>query len=149
MPDAIDWTWSSTLPVVISAAQQSLQLRLPAAGSSTLQLAVPGNVEVKSGAQVVQRQYDAASDQTRFELLFQDGAIAVVMSLNNRRLREDRVVLSRNVLVAELTTSYERLHATVEMNVLHGAVDRFLFDVPAGFQITSVPSPLLSQWMIR
>ena len=136
-------------PVVISAAQQSLQLRLPVAGSSRLQVVVPGNVEVKSGAQVVQRQYEEASDQTRFELLFQDGAIAVVMSLNNRRLREDRVVLSRAVLVSELTTSYERLHATVEMNVLHGAVDRFLFDVPAGFQITSVASPLLSQWIIR
>ncbi|MHB8970989.1 MAG: hypothetical protein ACYC3X_11240 [Pirellulaceae bacterium] len=136
-------------PVVIAAAQQSLQLRLPVAGSSRLQVIVPGNVEVKSGAQVVQRQYEEASDQTRFELLFQDGAIAVVMSLNNRRLREDRVVLSRAVLVSELTTSYERLHATVEMNVLHGAVDRFLFDVPVGFQITSVASPLLSQWIIR
>lgn len=136
-------------PVVISAAQQSLQLRLPTAGSSTLRVAVPGNVEVKSGAQVVARQYDAAADQTRFELLQPAGPLAVVMSLNNRRLREDRVVLSRSVLVAELTTSYERLHATVEMNVLHGAVDRFLFDVPAGFQITSVASPLLSQWVIR
>ncbi len=137
------------VPVVISAAQQSLQLRLPAAGSSTLRLAVPGNVEVKSGVHVVQRDYEAGSDQTRFELLFQDGAISIVMSLNNRRLREDRVVLSRAVLVSELTTSYERLHATVEMNVLHGAVERFLFDVPAGFQITSVASPLLSQWIIR
>ncbi|MCU0753369.1 MAG: hypothetical protein MUC40_10185, partial [Akkermansiaceae bacterium] len=34
-------------PVVIAAAQQSLQVRLPAAGSATLRLAVPGNVEVK------------------------------------------------------------------------------------------------------
>ncbi|MHB8953982.1 MAG: hypothetical protein ACYC4U_13515 [Pirellulaceae bacterium] len=136
-------------PVVISAAQQSLQLRLPAAGSSRLQVVVPGNVEVKSGAEVVQRQYDEASDQTRFELLFQDAALSIVMSLNNRRLREDRVVLSRTVLVSELTTSYERLHATVEMNVLHGAVDRFLFDIPAGFQVTSVTSPLLSQWIVR
>lgn len=136
-------------PVVVSAAQQSLQLRIPTAGSSTLQVAVPGNVEVKSGTQVVARAYDAATDLTRFELLQPAGPLAVVMSLNNRRLREDRVVLSRNVLVAELTTSYERLHATLEMNVLHGAVDHFLFDVPAGFQITSVASPLLSQWVIR
>ncbi len=137
------------LPVIISAAHQSLQFRLPAAGSSRLQLAVPGNVEVKSGAQVVTRQYDDAADLTRFELLSADGAVTAVLSLNSRRLRADRVVLARSVLVSELTTSYERLHASVEMHVLHGAVDRFLFDVPDGFQITSVVSPLLSQWVIR
>ena len=136
-------------PVVVAAAQQSLQFRLPDAGSTTLRVAVPGNVEVKSGASVVQRVYDQASDQTRIELAFTNGTISLVMSLNNRRLREDRVVLARTVLVSELTTSYERLHATVDMHVLHGAVDRFLFDVPAGFQITSVSSPLMSQWVIR
>ena len=69
------------VPVVITAAQQSLQFRVPTAGSSTLKLAVPGNVEVKSGAQVVDRQYDTAADQTRFELLSPDGAVSVVMSL--------------------------------------------------------------------
>jgi hypothetical protein len=88
------------VPVVVTAAQQSLQFRLPTAGSSTLRLAVPGNVEVKSGAQVVDRQYVEAEDQTRFELLSADGAVSVVMSLNNRRLREDRVVLARSVLVS-------------------------------------------------
>ena len=98
MPDATDLDVEFHVPVVISAAQQSLQLRLPAAGSSTLRLAVPGNVEVKSGAQVVQRQYEAASDQTRFELLFQDGAIVgrhvAEQSTSARRPRRARRVPS-------------------------------------------------------
>ncbi len=135
--------------VSVAAAQQSLQLRLPSAGSATLAIAVPGNVEVKSGASVVRREFDQATDQTRFELVFPDEPLSVVMSLNNRRLRQERVVTARSVMVSELTTAYERLHVTMHMNVLHGAVDRFLFDVPAGFQITGVTSPLLSQWVIR
>ncbi len=137
------------IPVIVAAAQQSLQFRLPQAGSATLNMVVPGNVEVKSGASVVNRQYDQAADQTRFELVFAKSDVSLVMSLNNRRLRQGRVVVARSVLVSELTTSYERLHGTVHMNVLHGAVDRFLFDVPEGFQITGVTSPLLSQWIIR
>ncbi len=136
-------------PVIVAAAQQNLQFRLPSAGSTTLSVLVPGNVEVKSGASVVQRTYDEASDQTRFELVFSNEPLTLVMSLNNRRLRQGRVVAARMVLVSELTTSYERLHVTAHMNVLHGAVDRFLFDVPAGFQVTGVSSPLLSQWIIR
>ncbi len=136
-------------PVVVAAAEQTLQLRLPAAGSATLKIAVPGNVEVKSGASVVRRDYDQGTDHTNFELVFGHEPLSIVMSLNNRRLREGRVVAARSVLVSELTTSYERLHVTTHMNVLHGAVDRFVFDVPDGFQVTGVSSPLLSQWVIR
>ncbi len=136
-------------PVIVAAAQQSLQFRLPGAGSAKLTVAVPGNVEIKSGASVVRREYDEAADQTRFELVFSNEPLALVMSLNNRRLRQGRVVAARSVLVSELTTSYERLHITANMNVLHGAVDRFLFDVPEGFQVTGVTSPLLAQWIIR
>jgi hypothetical protein len=137
------------IPVTVSAAEQSLQVRLPATGSSRLALTVPGNVEVKSGASVVDRTYDSAADQTRFELLLENATLAVVMSLNNRRLSEDRVVLARSVQVAELTTAYERLHATMDMQVVHGAVERFVFAVPAGFQVTNVTSPRLAQWLIR
>ena len=51
--------------------------------------------------------------------------------------------------ISELTTSYERLHVTAEMQVLHGAVEQFLFEVPAGFQVTGVESPLLAQWVLN
>ena len=136
-------------PVTIAAAQQSLQFQLPHAGSTSLDVVVPGNVDVKSGASVVQRAYEPEKDQTRFQLTPSRGMMALVMSLNNRRLRQDRVVVARSVLVSELTTTYERLHATIHFNVLHGAVDRFDLDVPEGFQVTSVSSPLVSQWVIR
>ena len=136
-------------PVTIAAAQQSLQCELPRAGGTALNLVVPGNVEVKSGATVAQRTYDEQNDRTSFQLTPDRGAMTLVMSLNNRRLRQDRVLVARSVVVSELTTTYERLHATVHFDVLHGAVDRLLLDVPPGFQITAVSSPLMSQWVIR
>jgi hypothetical protein len=52
------------------------------------------------------------------------------------------------VLVDEVTASYERLHATVSMAVLHRAVDQFRFAVPAGFEVTDVRSPQLARWAI-
>ena len=113
-------------PVTISAAQQSLELQLPQSGSSQLLINVPGNVEVKSGATVINRQFDEPSEMTRFELMASRGPTALVMSLNNRRLRDDRVVVARGVYVSEMTTTYERLHATISLEVLHGAVDQFL-----------------------
>ncbi|MFO7906615.1 MAG: hypothetical protein R6U98_28420 [Pirellulaceae bacterium] len=136
-------------PVAVTAARQSLQFQLPTAGSTTMNLAVPGNVEVKSGAAVARRTYDEAADETRFELLPDSEVMDLVMSLNNRRLRQERVVVTRSVLVSELTSSYERLHITAEMRVVHGAVDRFLFDVPQGVQVTEVTSPLMAEWVVR
>ncbi len=108
-------------PVTISAAQQSLELQLPQSGSSQLLVNVPGNVEVKSGATVIDRQFDEPTEMTQFELMASRGPTALVMSLNNRRLRDDRVVVARGVYVSEITTTYERLHATISLDVLHGA----------------------------
>ena len=135
--------------VTVAAAEQTLNVQVPWGTSSTLSLDVPGNVEVKSGASVISRRYDTAKNRTEFELLPQRGALAVAMSLNNRRLLRQQVIVARNVFVSELTTTYERLHASVSLDVLHGAVDRIEFDVPEGFQITSVESPLLAQWVVQ
>lgn len=136
-------------PVVVAAAQQSLQFQLPTGGSTTLNLSVPGNIEVKSGAVVATRHYDPEADETRFELVPESGGTDLVMSLNNRRLQQEKVVVARSVLVSELTSAYERIHLTAEMRVLHGAADQFRFDVPAGVQVTEVTSPLTAEWVVR
>ena len=72
--------------------------------------------------------------------------MSIVMSLNNRLLHEQRVVVARSVLVDEVTQGYERIHATVSHRVLHGAVDKLRFAVPAGFEVTRVESTLLARW---
>ncbi|MCU0979153.1 MAG: hypothetical protein MUF25_08305, partial [Pirellulaceae bacterium] len=135
-------------PLQTSAAQQSLSFRLPTPAAARLRLAVPGNVEVKSGAQVISRTLDEAAGVTRFELLLPKEQMSLVMSLNNRMLREQRVVVARSVLVDEITSAYERLHTTVSFDVLHGAAERFRLALPEGFEPTEVLSPLLSRWAV-
>jgi len=135
-------------PIQTTAARQILNFHLPMPAATTLRLTVPGDVEVKSGAPVIARTFDEPAGQTRIELLPQHGDVSLVMTLNSRLKRKDRVVVARSVLVDEVTASYERLHATVSMAVLHRAVDQFRFAVPAGFEVTYVRSPQLARWAI-
>ncbi|HND56718.1 MAG TPA: hypothetical protein PLV92_30075, partial [Pirellulaceae bacterium] len=107
-------------PLETTAALQSLSARLPRAATSSMKIVVPGNVEVKSGAAVVRRSVDAAANLTRFDLIPHASGEPLVMTLNNRQLLRDRVVISRSVLIDEVTQGYERLHATVSLSVLHG-----------------------------
>jgi len=135
-----------TAPLQTAAAQQTLQIALPSNAATRLKLTVPGNVEVKGGAAVRSRSFDMAANQTVLELLPQHGGMAIVMSLNNRLLQEQRVIVARSVIVDEVTQGYERIHATVSYRVLHGAVEKLRLAVPAGFEVTSVESVQLARW---
>ncbi len=137
------------MPVATEAAQQTLRFQVPTAPASRLSLAVPGNVEVKSGAAVLDRTIDAEKNETQFDLLLTTEPMAIVMSLNNRKLREQSTVMARGVLVAEVTEAYERLHATMSMNVLNGAVDEFRFAVADDLDVNAVSCDLLSRWAIE
>ncbi len=137
-----------TAPLATSAAQQTMQVRLPYVPSSKLTLTVPGNVEVKSGTPVVSRSVDDAGNTTTLELDVPNGPLAVVLSLNNKQLTKDRVIVARSVLIDELTRTYERLHAQMSFGVLQGALDTIEVRVPVGFEVTSVESPLVSRWSV-
>ena len=136
-------------PIQTTAATQVLNFRLPSPAASRLAMTIPGDVEVKSGAPVLQRVFDEKGGQTRVELLPPRGDVSLVMSLNSRLKRKDRVVVARSVLVDEVTSGYERLHATVSMTVLHRPVDRFRFALPPGFEVTDVRTPLLARWEVQ
>ena len=142
-------TLALTAPLATSAATQTLQATLPVTSATKLDLTVPGNVEVRAGAPVINRSYDEPANTTKLELLPHRGPMAVVMSLNNKQLQDQRVILASSVLVAEVTQGYERLHATVSHRVLHGAVDKLRFALPAGFEVTQVNSPLLARWEVK
>jgi hypothetical protein len=142
-------TLEMVTPLQTQAAQQTLSLRLPIAAATRLRLTVPGNVDVKSGAKAVSREVDEKAAVTRFELLPTAGQTTIVMSLNNRILRRQRVVVARSVLVDEVTVAQERLHATVSLEVLQGAADRFRFLVPEGFEPAEVLSPQLARWVVE
>jgi autotransporter-associated beta strand protein len=134
--------------VETTAARQSLHLRLPRPAAARMHLTVPGDVEIQSGAEVIRRTLDEAAALTRFELLPPQGDWLLVMTLNSHLQRQSRAVVARSVVVAKVTQAYERLDASVSMEILHRAVDQFRFVVPAGFEITEVRSPLMARWAI-
>ena len=137
-----------TAPLETTAARQVLNYRLPRPAAATLRLEVPGDVEIKGGADVIGRKVDAAAEVTRFELLPRRGDTSLLMTLNSRLHRRQRAVIARSVVFNEVTGAYEKLRATVTLSVLHRAVDRFRFVVPDGFEITEVVSPLLARWEV-
>ncbi|MBN1911459.1 MAG: hypothetical protein JW818_17080 [Pirellulales bacterium] len=135
-------------PLTTTAATQVLQFRLPKTPAARIQMTVAGDVEVKSGLDVVSRKVDEAARVTRFELLPKGGDVALVMTLNSHLVRRQRVVVARSILIDEVTQAYEALHATVSLAILHQAVDQFQFTLPEGFEITEVHSPDLARWAI-
>lgn len=135
-------------PIETATAQRTLSFQIPTPPATRLRLSVPGHVEIKSGATVIDRAVDESKQETNFDLLPKRGQNSLVLSLNNRELQKERVVVSHAVLVDEITSAYERLHATMSMSVLHGGTDQFRFVVPLGFEITSVTAPEVARWAV-
>ena len=140
--------FSMSTAVQHAAAEQTLTMLLPHAANSRIELSVPGNIEIKSGASVLERTVDEAKDVTRFVLLAKPGPLKITMSLNNKRLRTEAIVVARNVLVAELTQAIQRLHGTFSMQMEQGAASDFRFAIAAGFQVTDVQAPGVSRWSV-
>ena len=135
--------------VSASAAVQSLAIQLPYAATSKLQVTTAGNVELKSGATLLTRSYSAEANETKFDLLLDKGIMSLVMSLNNRMLHEQAMLMARGVIIDEVTQTYERLHATMSFNVLQGATDRVRLQIPDDFDVSAVETPLLASWSIE
>lgn len=141
-------TLDLVMPIQLDAAQQIMHFRLPSAPVGTLLLEVPGNIEVKSGAHVLRREFNSDLDKTEFSILPTGESMSLLLSLNNKILRENSTVISRGVLVSEVTQGYERVHATMSMQVMNGARDEFRFAIADGLEVNSVASELLSRWSI-
>jgi hypothetical protein len=134
-------------PVETAAAQRTLSFQIPTPPATRIKLIVPGYVEIKSGATVIRHDVDPRQGTT-FDLLPRRGQNSLVLSLNNRQLRKERVVVAHAVLIDEITTAYERLHVTASLSVLHGAADQFRFALPNGFEVTSVSAPQVARWAV-
>ncbi|MEC7566164.1 MAG: hypothetical protein VX738_10815, partial [Planctomycetota bacterium] len=147
-PGKHQYQFSMSAPVQHAAAKQSLSIQLPHAANSTIDLTVSGNIEIKSGASVLERTVDTATNQTAFKLLAKPGPLVLSMSLNNKLLKSERIVVARNVLVAELTQAIERLHGTFSMQMVQGAASEFRYRVPDQFAVTNVTAPGVSRWSV-
>ncbi len=130
------------------AAQQALQVMLPQLAAASYRMSVPGNVEIKSGGQVLERRYDEVLNRTMFRLQVPAGPLAITMTLNNKIVKQDQTVVARGVVVDEITEAYEKVHGVFSIQPLHGAIDRIAFSVPADFEVEEVTSPFLARWQM-
>ncbi len=135
--------------VVTDAATQTLQIQLPRGVAGEIEIQVPGNVEIRSGVEVIDRRVDEATNTTHFRIVPTNGPMGISMSLNNRKLRDQSTVLARGVIIAEVTQSYESLFATMSMNVLSGATDEFRFEVDDELEVNSVQCEAMSRWTVE
>mgnify|MGYP000085467107 CR=1 FL=1 len=132
----------------ITSAHQVLQLRLPRPPAARMQLVVPGDVELKSGAAVLSRQVQADPRQTRFELIPASADCTLVFTLNSHLKQTESVLTASGVYLHEVTQGYERIHSTVSFQVLYRAVDQLRLVVPAGFEVQEASTPLLARWEV-
>ncbi len=133
-------------PLAANAAEQSLNLLVPTPANTRMQFVVPGDVEVKGGATVASRQ--VIDGDTHLDIIPPRGSLSLAMSLNNVAAQTRQVVVARGVIVDEVTKVYERLHARISMNVLYGKASEFRFELPPGFEVNKVNSPLMAQWAV-
>ena len=92
----------------LNSAQQMVRfLTIPNAAAGKWHLTVPGDVEIKGGADVVSRELDKTARATRFELLPRGGDTTVLTSLNSHFERKEQAVAARCVLFDEVTEAYE------------------------------------------
>ena len=139
--------------VSTSAAQQTLTIALPHAAANKWTMNVPGNVEILSGANVRSRTVNAATNTTQFEWIpnrsedcFLKCSYNIVMTLNNKMLRDTRALEAKSFLLAEITEAYEQVTQRIMINVLNGAENKFQIAIPNEFEVRTVHSPLLSRW---
>ncbi len=141
--------------VATSAAQQTLSIGLPHAATNKWTMGVPGNVEILSGAHVRSRVVDPTTNLTQFEWLParvegtpRQSPVSIVMTLNNKMLRDTRALEARSFLSTEITEAYEQVTQRILINVLNGAESKFQIAIPDGFEVRNVQSALLSRWNI-
>ncbi|MDR1480890.1 MAG: hypothetical protein LBJ00_18350 [Planctomycetaceae bacterium] len=155
----------ATTPLDIDSTRQRIAFRLPYGVKNSLQLAISGDVELKSGAAVISRKVEKQTDDkntktqtTKFELLPQpaNNLIDITMSLNSHRIGSYQAVIARSAQFAEITEQYERLHATVSLTEMHQGISEAVFEIPAGFEMTDVKTKLvdnkslvLDKWVVE
>ncbi len=131
-----------------SKAIQKLGVALLPIPVSEVEVIVDGNIEMRSGAAVRQRIYDADSNKTRFQLVSTSTNLELTMSLNNKTLREDRTVLASSLLIADISASHDTVQVTTSLDILNGASESVSFEIPDGYEVLNVQSESMARWRV-
>jgi len=141
-------TFTAAAALQVSSVQQSLTLRLPQAASCRTRAVVPGDVELKAGAVVLDRRLEA-SGETRFDLALPADETTLVFTLNSRLRQDRRLVHARSVNVLEVGEASRRICSEIAFDVLDQPVSALEVSIPEGYAVTAVDCPAAAKWQER
>ncbi len=142
------FAFTAAAALEISSVQQSLKIRLPQAASRRVVAVVPGDVELKSGAVIMERRFDS-DGATRFDLLLPDEEATLVFTLNSRLRRNRRLVHARSVSVVETTEAAQRICGEIAFDILDQPLTSLEVAIPKDFEVTAVDCPAAIKWEER
>jgi len=139
------------IPVSTDATKRQLTFALPKAASGTLQLDVPGDVVLHSGATLLSRHFDTASGNTLFKLLPEQGMRNLILSLNSRFQQNEQLLLAESSLACYLSENEERLEADVHLDIRHHPLNEFRLKISPDFEVLSVQADAgrIASWEMR
>lgn len=135
-------------PLTTIAASQKLTMQVAMPPASKMRLRLAGDSSIKSGAEIISETKDAAQNLQIIEMLPKGELIDLELSLGSSLKQANSAVISRSVIVSEVTSTYEKLHVTTFMDMLHGAADNFTFSLPNDYEVTEVNSPSVSRFEV-
>ncbi len=127
-------------------ADRELRFRLPPVGAGTVRLIVPGDVELRAGPAVLSRNFDATTNRTQFLLPLTPGELHVVIGPNQQQESSQASFVAHSLLINEVTTAYERLHARLSVHPTSGRIRQFSVLLPDQFDVLSVHTTQLQKW---
>lgn len=142
------FTFTAAAALQVSSVQQSLTFQLPQSASCRTRAVVPGDVELKSGAVVLERRLEA-SGETRFDLVLPADETTLVLTLNSRLRQNRRLVHARSVNVVEVGEASRRICGEIAFDVLDQPVSSLEVSIPDGYTVTAVDCPAAAKWQER
>jgi hypothetical protein len=135
------------------SVQQSISMVLPESLAAQWSLQAEGDVEILQGVDVAARTENADTKTTTFEIVPPRSAenpranhLNLTMTLNNRTVNEESLFDVRMTQAVTLTPTTESSWTQFDLKVHHGSVNRIEFEIPTGYEVLKVQSPLLARW---
>jgi hypothetical protein len=137
-----------TIPVSSDSVRQSVHLHLPNVAVATMNVRVAGNVDLVSGAAVIERRYDEAQHASFFQLAAGSGSCDLVFTLNNRQKQQKLVWDSRSLILADVSRTLDRVQIIVDNQVLQGQLTQAEWRLANDWEISQVTSDGVRQWQV-
>ncbi|MBL8891021.1 MAG: hypothetical protein JNL67_13650 [Planctomycetaceae bacterium] len=137
-----------TIPVSSDTVRQTVQLQLPKVAVGAMTVRVAGNVDLVSGAPVLERRFEESDNNTYFQLAAGTGPCELVFTLNNRKKQQTLIWDSRALILADVSRLLDRIQIVVENQVLQGQLLQAEWRLAKDWEVSQVSGEGVRQWQV-